>query len=283
MNFFDLHCDTPTECYNSKKAFLRNDLAVSYQKGIAFDNWYQCFAIWIDERLYNPYTYYKNVLLDFNNKLKGTKSPLTPLLTVEGGSLLEDKAERVYELKNDGVTALTLTWNGENRIASGAYASGGLKPFGADVIRMLNECRIATDLSHLNRESFFDTVEIAQYPIATHSCCDKIHTHIRNLTDEQIDILVQKKGIIGLCLYPLFLGEGDVFINVYKHLYHLLDKGYENNIAIGSDFDGAVMSNELSDVSKIPLLYEKLLAFGIEDTTLHKIFYKNAYDFFFRL
>ena len=283
MDFFDLHCDTPTECYNNNCAFLNNNLAVSDEKGSVFDNWHQCFAIWIDDKLYNPYAYYKNVLNDFKAKLKGAKKSLIPLFMVEGGCLLENEAERVYELENDGIRMLTLTWNGENQIASGAYASGGLKPFGRHVIELLNDCKIATDLSHLNRESFFDAIECARYPIATHSCCDSVNSHIRNLTDEQIEILVQKNGILGLCLYPVFLGEGDIFFNVYKHLYHLLDKGYENYIALGSDFDGAEMNEHLSDISKIPFLYDKLIDFGIEDSILQKIFFKNAYNFFLNL
>ena len=154
MDFFDLHCDTPTECYNNNCAFLNNNLAVSDEKGSVFDNWHQCFAIWIDDKLYNPYAYYKNVLNDFKAKLKGAKKSLIPLFMVEGGCLLENEAERVYELENDGIRMLTLTWNGENQIASGAYASGGLKPFGRHVIELLNDCKIATDLSHLNRKLF---------------------------------------------------------------------------------------------------------------------------------
>lgn len=283
MDFFDLHCDTPTECYNKNQAFISNDLAVSDEKGSVFDNWYQCFAIWIDDKLYNPYLYYKNVLNDFKTKLKGAKNSLTPLFMVEGGSLIENEAERVFELKKDGIKALTLTWDGENRIASGTRASGGLKPFGRRVIELLNECKIATDLSHLNREGFFDVIELSGYPIATHSCCDGVNSHRRNLTDEQIKLIVDRNGIIGLCLCPLFLGKGDIFMEFYKHLYHLLDKGYENHIAIGSDFDGAEMNEHLSDISKIPFLYDKLLGFGIDDSILQKIFFKNAYNFFFKL
>ena len=283
LDFFDLHCDTPTECYNKNKAFIHNDLAVSNEKGSVFDNWHQCFAIWIDDKLYNPYVYYKNVLNDFKIKLKGAKNNLTPLFMVEGGSLIENEAERVIKLKKDGIKALTLTWDGENQIASGSRASGGLKPFGRRVIELLNECKIATDLSHLNRKSFFDVIEISNCPIATHSCCDGVYSHRRNLTDEQIKLIVERNGIIGLCLCPLFLGKGDVFMKIYKHLYHLLDKGYENHIAIGSDFDGAEMNEHLTDISKIPLLYDKLIDFGIEESVLQKIFFKNAYNFFLKL
>ena len=283
MDFFDLHCDTPTECYDKNQAFSINNLAVSDKNGSCFDKWYQCFAIWIDDKCDVPFDYYKKVLNNFKGKLNESQNSVVPVFTVENGKLLGSNAERIYELNNDGIKALTLTWNGENQIASGAHASGGLKPFGKQVIKYLNECKIATDLSHLNKESFFDAIELALYPIATHSCCDSVFSHIRNLNDEQIELIVQKNSIIGLCLYPNFLGEGDVFLNVYKHLYHLLDKGYENHIAIGSDFDGADMSAELSDISKIPVLYKKMLNYGIDEKILQKIFFKNAYDFFFRL
>ena len=53
----------------------------------------------------------------------------------------------------------------------------------------------------------------------------------------------------------------------------------ENNIAIGSDFDGADMAAELCDISKIPLLRAKLHEKGLSETVLDKIFYKNAENY----
>ena len=280
MNFFDLHCDTPYKCYEGALSFENQDLAVSSNGIISFDKWYQCFAVWINEEVENPFLYYKNVLNNFKFKLNVDKNILVPLFTVEGGTLLENDLERVNELKNDGIRALTLTWNGENQIASGVNAIGGLKSFGKQVIESLNDYGIATDLSHLNRESFFDAIEVTKYPIATHSCCDAIFPHKRNLSDEQIRLIAQNSGIIGLCLYPEFLGTGDVFLNVYKHIDHLLDMGLENHIAIGSDFDGADMDKRLAKITDIPYLYRKMNEYGIDMKTLNKIFFENAYNFF---
>ncbi len=280
MNFFDLHCDTPSECYNRNTDLNDESLAVSYDKGNEFEKWYQCFAVWVKDDMKKPFEYYKSVLCDFKSKLKKSPKNLSPILTVEGGVVIENDLSRVETLKNDGIQALTLTWNGENTIASGALCDGGLKDFGRQVIESLNDNRIATDLSHLNRESFFDAIEYAEFPIATHSCCDFINAHNRNLTDTQIKLIAQRGGVIGLCLYPVFLGEGDVFENIYKHIYHMLELGCENNIAIGSDFDGAKMDKELSDTSMVTTLYKKLINFGIDINTLEKIFFKNAYNFF---
>ena len=59
----------------------------------------------------------------------------------------------------------------------------------------------------------------------------------------------------------------------------MLELGMENNIAIGSDFDGADMSGSLCDISKIPFLYDKLLKKGINKPILDKIFYKNTENY----
>ncbi len=283
MNFFDLHCDTPYKCYEKGLSFDSQGLSVSSNGVACFDKWYQCFAVWISEKVENPFSYYKNVLNNFKSELNAVKNGLKPIFTVEGGTLIENDLERVNELKNDGIRVLTLTWNGENQIASGVNAVGGLKSFGKQVIKSLNDNGIATDLSHLNCESFFNAIEIVKYPIATHSCCDAVFSHKRNLTDEQIKLIAQSGGIIGVCLYPEFLGNGDVFYNVYKHIVHLLNMGLETHIAIGSDFDGANMDTELDKVVKIPILYKKLNQFGICNETLNKIFFENAYNFFFGL
>ena len=59
--------------------------------------------------------------------------------------------------------------------------------------------------------------------------------------------------------------------------------GFEKNIAIGSDFDGAKMPNEMQNISKIPDLYLNLKEKGLSNTLLDKIFYKNANDFVLNL
>lgn len=52
--------------------------------------------------------------------------------------------------------------------------------------------------------------------------------------------------------------------------------GLEDNIAIGSDFDGGEMENCLDGAEKIPELYCRLSGLGVSDRILDKIFYKNA-------
>lgn len=278
MNYFDLHCDTPYECYFKKQDFLKNNLAVSGEKGAAFENWKQVFAVWIRDDREEPYTLYKAILKDFKEKLKCKFDNLTPYFSVEGGAVIEDNIDRLYELKKDGICALTLTWNGENRIAGGSKTDKGLTDFGKRVIFEMNSLNMLCDLSHLNEKSFYSAIELADYPIATHSNCCAVFDCPRNLKDNQLKLIAEKGGIVGLCFYPDFLG-GDVYGKIYENIYHMLELGMENNIAIGSDFDGADMTYELCDITKIPFLYAKLREKGIDETVLDKIFYKNAENY----
>ena len=87
---------------------------------------------------------------------------------------------------------------------------------------------------------------------------------------------------MGICFYPEFLG-GDTFESIYENIFYLCDKGYEDNIAIGSDFDGAKMDKRLDDVSKVGAIYTFLEKKGLKRTLLDKIFYINANNFIAKL
>lgn len=278
MNYFDLHCDTPYECYFKSQGFYKNRLAVSGKYGRCFKRWKQTFAVWIRDDAENPFELYRNIISYFKTKLSEKPENLTPLFAVEGGAVIEEDSDRVYELKKDGVKFLTLTWNGENRIAGGSKTDAGLTGFGKEVIEKLNRAGLACDLSHLNDKSFYAVIERAEHPLATHSNCRAVCDSRRNLTDEQLKLIAGRGGVIGLCFYPLFLG-GDVFERLYENICHMLDLGLENNIAIGSDFDGADMDSRLDGVSKVPALYRALSEKGLAKPLLEKIFYQNAENF----
>ncbi len=278
MNFFDLHCDTPYECYTKNLDFCSDELAVTANSAKCFDIWEQVFAVWIKDDAEKPFELYKNIITDFKSKLSNKPQNLKAHFSVEGGALLENDAERLYILKQDGIKLLTLTWNGENAIAGGNKTDKGLTDFGKRVISLMNDLKIGCDLSHINEKSFLKAVEIAKFPIATHSNCRALYENPRNLKDEQIKLIAEKRGIIGLCFYPEFLGESPLD-RLYEQIFYLLDKGYENNIAIGSDFDGAKMDESLDRTEKVPDFYCFLKEKGLSESILCKIFYKNAYNF----
>ena len=282
MRFFDLHCDTAYKCYIDDEEFDVKRLAVSGECGKVFDEWSQTFAVWIKDNQEKPFLLYKNILSDFKSKLGNKPQNLRPIFAVEGGAVLENDSDRIFELWADGIKLLTLTWNGENNIAGGCHTDKGLTNFGKTVIEKMNHLKIGCDLSHLNEKSFFAALDKSVFPLATHSNCKSICDNPRNLTDQQIKVLCKRGGIIGLCFYPDFLGQ-NVMQKIYENIYHIADMGFENSIAIGSDFDGGEMDKSLDKISKVPDLYAFLSEKGLERGFLDKIFFKNANNYIAKL
>lgn len=276
MNLFDLHCDTPSALFKGLKP------AVSFTDKI--QKQVQICAVFVRDDKPYPNNYYKAVLNDLKHKLNYPINDLSAeklvILAVEGGAVLEGKTERVKELFSDGVSVLSLAWNGETELAGGVNTDKGLTQSGKAVIAEMNRLGMVLDLSHLNDKSFYKAVDLSNLPIATHSNSRSVCNHKRNLTDEQLRLLKEKGGLIGINFYPKFLGTENVFDNIYNHISYMLDLGLINNIAIGSDFDGAEMSTELDCTEKTLLLYEHLEKKRLNMDILDKIFYENAMNFF---
>jgi membrane dipeptidase len=58
---------------------------------------------------------------------------------------------------------------------------------------------------------------------------------------------------------------------VADHLGYLVERMGEDHVALGSDFDGAVMPRPLRDASRLPTLIEALRARGFDDAILRRI------------
>jgi membrane dipeptidase len=236
-------------------------LHVSISKLKVMNKPIQCFAIFVPNDV--PFVnrlavahaqinlFYQKVLKKYPEvKLIKTKSDLQNLaeneigaiLTLEGCDAIGDQLEHLEILYQLGVRSVGLTWNFANLVADGAHEkrNGGLTNFGREVVHYLNDQRLWTDLSHASERSFWEALDLAEYPIASHSNAHKLCAHVRNLKDEQIVALFKKKGIIGVTFVPFFTtnSQGPKMSDVLKHVDYLCALGGENNIGFGSDFDG---------------------------------------------
>ena len=62
---------------------------------------------------------------------------------------------------------------------------------------------------------------------------------------------------------------------VTEHLSYLVERMGEDHVALGSDFDGAVMPLPIRDASHLQNLIESLRAHGFNDATVRKIAFDN--------
>lgn len=303
MRVFDLHCDTIGKCCN-KKIDLRdnNSLDISLNRMREYDAYTQVFAIWIPDeyRKENAVNYFNKVCDVYDYELNKNKDLITSFITaenddkriksilaVEGGAALGGEMDGLYHLYDRGVRVLTLTWNAENEIASGAFCeSGGLTEFGKEVVKKCETLGIVVDASHLNRQSFYDLAENSQKPfIASHSNPDIVDNEKgkkRNLTDEQIEVIRQKNGLIGLNFYSAFLDFSDKCgIDALRvHLDYLLERGCEDIIALGSDFDGCRITEGIEGAESMCDVFNELIKYGYSQELVEKLFYNNANNFF---
>lgn len=288
MNFFDLHCDSVTRAYRTGESIIDGKLQFNCKKVKNMKKVKQCFSLWLDDSLRGQAAFsycnslYEKYLFDADTMQDGN---VTPVLTVENCRCLGGNINNINYWKNMGVKMMGLTWNGDNALASGVKGNlkRGLTPFGRECIAEMERLDIVIDVSHLNERGFRDVCRCMTKPfVASHSNCYDIYPHPRNLRKYQLDFIAHTGGLIGLCFYKDFLCEkGESVLDAfYKNVYYLLDKGYEKSIAIGSDFDGAVASDEIEGVQSVPVVYSYLLKRGINEKIVKNIFYNNAENFF---
>ena len=144
-----------------------------------------------------------------------------------------------------------LTWNRSLSWVSSAYDEEfnhknikclGLNNFGKEVVRVCNENGVIIDVSHIGEKSFWDINKYSSKPfIASHSSVYKLCKHFRNLKDNQILAIKEKKGMIGLNPYPLFIDP----------MFKEKEKIFQKEI-----------SNELKDLN---ITYESIEAKGFEE------------------
>lgn len=299
MRVFDLHCDTAGECYKKNKSLYDNDMHLSLKRAAEYEEYDQVFAVWIPDELRGKAAveYFDGVADFFYKTIQAhsdtvslfshnKKTPVRAVLSVEGASACGGTADGIYHLFDRGVRLATLTWNGQNEIASGAFADGGFTDFGKEFVSVADELGIILDVSHLNQQGFKELAQMYSKPfIASHSngdIVDNYYAHKRNLADWQIDVIRDRGGLIGLNFCSDFIDDvsHQGTASLAHQIKYLSSKGCDDVIALGSDFDGCEMHPELSGVEKLERVYADLLDSGITETLLNKVFYSNAKRFF---
>ncbi|MFJ7747735.1 dipeptidase [Peribacillus sp. NPDC097295] len=259
---FDAHCDVLMKLFMEPEiSFVDSDkLHITKRELIDTGGKVQCFAIYIPEQVHTDMRFqaalamidifHKKILSEPEMKfIRSSKDidtlkekEIGALLTLEGCDCIGDDLLKMKTLLQLGVTSVGLTWNYANLVADGALEKrgGGLTRFGKGVVALLNEQSVWCDLSHLSESGFWDTMEIAKFPIASHSNAYHLCPHPRNLKDSQIKAILQNNGTIGVTFVPQFLSKGAsaTIKDIINHIDHICSLGGDKQIGFGSDFDG---------------------------------------------
>ena len=117
--------------------------------------------------------------------------------------------------------------------------------------------------------------------VATHSNAHALCAASRNLADEQLDAIAASGGIVGVNFAITFLREDGLerrdtpISEIVRHVDYLVDRMGVDHVAFGSDFDGAVVPDELGGAAGLPKLVDALRASGHDDEAVAKITHRN--------
>ena len=142
------------------------------------------------------------------------------------------------------------------------------------------------DVSHANEQTFWDIMKYDVKVIASHSNCYTLCDHRRNLKDEQIKALLNKKAIIGMNCFPPFVSKEDTSLQAFiKHMEYL--KAMDPNlscIAFGFDFmdyfeEGTLDLDDFHDICDVHKLLTAMKQV-FNEAEIKKIAYQNAINYF---
>lgn len=225
---------------------------------------------------------------EFEQAMK--KRIIGAILHAEGAEFVDPGFDSLEVMIQAGLKSMGLVWSRQNIFASGVPFSfpstpdtgDGLTDLGKELVKFMNKRRILIDLSHLNEKGFWDVEKLTDAPlVATHSCAWELAHSARNLTDKQLEAVGKSGGVVGINFHKGFLrADGDwarktSVTEIARHARYVANKIGEDHVALGSDFDGAAMPEDLKDVAGLPNLLRALEDVGFTGESLKKVAHGN--------
>jgi len=215
---------------------------------------------------------------------------IAALLHLEGAEGIGEDLTELDALYEMGLRSVGPVWSRPNIFGHGVPfqfdktpdTGPGLTDAGKRLVGRLVEKDMIVDLAHMNEAGFWDVSKIYDGPLlSTHSAVHALCPATRNLTAKQLDAIAERDGLVGLNYHCAFLRKdgkrsSDTGLDVLiRHLDAMLNALGEDGVALGSDFDGALMPKGLSDASKLPALVTEMENAGFGDELIGKICWSN--------
>ena len=231
-------------------------------------------------------------LLLWNNGLPNDKKPIGYILSLEGADSLVN-IDYLHTAYNYGLRAVGPAHYGPGRYAHGTNANSKLNEKGKALIKEMDSLNMILDVTHLCDEAFWEALEIFNGTIwASHHNCRSLVNHNRQLSDDMIKALIEKKAVIGAAFDAWMIVPNwergvstptntncnlEKIINHIDHICQLA--GNTNHIGIGSDLDGAFGKEQcpydIETISDLQILPNLLLKRGYSEQDCEKIMHGN--------
>ena len=219
-----------------------------------------------------------------------SENKLSIVMHIEGAEAIDFELNILEMYYQAGLRSLGLVWSRPNLFGTGVPferpgnpdTGAGLTPAGRRLVKRCNELGIVVDMSHLNEKGFWDVAALSAAPlVVSHTAAYAMAPSARNLTDRQLRAVAKSHGIVGLTLHVADLRPDGQYKSArgidyfMEHLNHIVERIGIDHVGLGSDFDGACMPDELTEVSQLPNLLNALQDNGFSTADIEKFAYKN--------
>lgn len=175
--------------------------------------------------------------------------PLGFVISMEGADPIQ-QPEQLELWYDAGLRLIGPTHYGPGRYAGGTGTELGLTELGPALLRGMERLGILLDLTHLSDQAFWESLEHYNgLVLASHNNCRALVPHQRQFSDEQLQAIFERDGVIGAAFDTWMLDPGWVvgqssntnitMERVVDHIDHICQlAGNCRHAAIGTDLDG---------------------------------------------
>jgi membrane dipeptidase len=166
------------------------------------------------------------------------------LITMEGAEPLGTDLNLLRAFYELGVRSIGLTHARRNAAGNGGVfaakgsSSNGLTGFGRDLVRECEALGIIIDLAHINPAGFNEILSMTtRPPIVSHTNARRYYDIERNISDEQIKMIGERRGVIGINSVLISPKEEESTVDHFiDHIEHVVNLIGIDGVGIGFDF-----------------------------------------------
>ncbi|MEO0653365.1 MAG: dipeptidase [Pseudomonadota bacterium] len=214
---------------------------------------------------------------------------IAAVMHLEGAEAIDPELEQLDVLYDLGLRSVGPVWSRRTAFGFGVPfrfpgdgdVGPGLTTAGKALAVRAQAKGMVFDTSHLNVAGFWDAAELGLPLVATHSNAHAVCPHSRNLFDDQLRAIGETGGMVGLNLATAFLRPDGRMVPdgamepLIRHLDHMIALAGEEHVGLGSDFDGALVPEEIGSVAGLDALRGAMIQAGYGKALIERLCHGN--------
>nr|MBC8225800.1 membrane dipeptidase [Gammaproteobacteria bacterium] len=197
----------------------------------------------------------------------------------EGSHALDGDLKNIERLFNEGFRMMSLQHFFDNKLGGSLHGTSGkgLTIFGQEAIKEMLRLGIMIDVSHSSENVVQDVLDLSHEPIlVSHTGFYGHCPSARNISDSLMKEIAKKGGLVAIGFWSAAVCD-----NTPKSVAEAIQYGIEligaKHVALGSDFDGAVLPG--FDSSELIAITHELLEAGVEESDIRLVMGENMLNY----